>query len=555
MRKLPVIALALGLLGARSLLGNPLESTLLKEETKKEFDITGSIDNKSFSLDSFLSLGNDWRVNFASDMEYNNGEGRPARINNLDLAVGNKHFYIGASYGDLSQDTFLENSDIMKIQAGLMPLDWLDFSLTGARVNLPNFQTTNKSITSTQYTYNIPMELYALGLNVNIGREFDQEKLKLFPWLSLAGSVYSENPQNTTDYNKLIENSIYPPETISYPFNHLNIQAGLDVKMDFIDLSYKGEFDGLFQFNFANTLGLSLHDKERKIELDYYTSLITKPQILDSETTAPTRNELKFDMNGFALLPYDFFVKGQVSSLVDFMTPTQTNFIVTLGKKFNGWNIEAYYNSKNNVFGILSSTQLDRSTEKESKLRNNFYNIGKPADYDLTTADSANQDLTSLHGAFGNTLEQAVTNIHSRQDLSRLLSYIPWSEHNGTFSAREEYEQRGYGVCRDTNGNLIPYFEKTVFGNEAFGVSIRGAFLAHEVTIVKDKATGKYNLWDYQSYYNLNADSPEIAVQKVYPGAWMYGDGTVSSTVSTVRNAVERQLYDWRKILVDNKKF
>jgi hypothetical protein len=64
--------------------------------------------------------------------------------------------------------------------------------------------------------------------------------------------------------------------------------------------------------------------------------------------------------------------------------------------------------------------------------------------------------------------------------------------------------------------------------------------------MIKDK-NGKFDLRDFENYYDLNANNPKKAIEMVYPGAYVYGDGTVSGSVSTVRNAVERQLYDWKR--------
>lgn len=540
MKKLAQIAALMLSLAVPRLFGNPLESTIIKEEAKNAFDLTGSIDNKSLSLDAFLPVGNDWKVNFSSDFEYTD----MPRISNVDFAIGNRNFYIGSSFSDLSSNRLLKNSSMFKVQAGLMPLDWLDFSLTGASINIPNMKT---------YGYfETPLTLYAIAGSANIGKEFDLKFLKLSPWLSAVGSRYFASAQDTEDLQFLKKNRGYGEETMSYPFNHLNIKGGLDFRTKFFDFTYRGEYDGLLyfappEFNFANTLGISFHDEERKNSFNCKLSLITKPQFCEYISSL-LKKELQFDADGFVLFNYGFFVKGQVSTLVNSLTPTPVNFLVAAGKKFDKGNLELYYNSQGNVFGLQYSTQLDKSTDKESRLREGFNNmeISSP---DTTSEYYGERNLTILHAEFGNTLEEAVVKVRAggEQALSRLISLLEKKDHEGTFSARELYEKRGYGCCRDINGNFIPYIESEAFNyKKVYSVSLSGSFTNHAIAIIMDE-NEKYDLRNYENYYNLNAESENYAISKVFPGAYVYGDGTVSDTVSVVRDAVEKQLYDWKR--------
>lgn len=534
MRKiLPIIVLGLSL-AARSLFGNPLESTILKE-TQKDYEIFGNVSNKALILDASLPMGNDWRVNFASDMEYD--DSIPI-INNVDMAIGNKFFYIGGSYGDLSSDTLTQNGSIVKVETGLKPFDWLDFSLTGALVNLLGMRT--------QWDYKTPIELYALGWNANLGKEFNLGSVKLFPWISTTGSRYWANPQNTEDFQKVVlGNPEDSSESMAYPFDHLNVKAGLDVKTKFLDFTYQGEAEGQFYypspFNFTNTLGMNMHDEERKTNVYYNISLITKPQLY-TDIVAPLRNELQFDIGGFGILESGFFAKGNLSIPVDFLSPNQFNITAAIGKKFKEGSLELFYNSKSNTFGLQYSTQLDSSIKRESKARNSFNKLEK-AGYPNYTYSAG-----ELHSLFGPTLEDAVAYVktHGEQGLSDLIAHIKYYDHDGTFSAKEEYE-KGYGVCRDTNGNLIPYIESRAFNyRQVYAVILIGSFINHATTIIQDE-TGKFDIRDYQYYYDLNADTPQKAVDAVYPGAYIYGDGSVAGSVSKVRGAVERPLYDWKR--------
>ncbi len=543
MKKVAPIALALSL-AAGALFGNPLESTIIKEDSSSIIDLKGSIDNKSFSFDSSLSLGNDWELDFASDMQYSDSP----RINNADGVIGNKNFYAGFSYGDLSTETLLQDSDIMKVQAGLRPFDWLDFSMTGAKINMPN---TSVDFSALGYgKFETPLTLYAIGWNADLGEKFDFKSFSFFPWLSVIGSKYYADPQETQDFINLIGTSEYDSGSMAYPFDHLNVKGGLELGTKYFDLSYMGTFDGQFYnpspFNLTNMIGASLHDESRKASLECDISLITKPNYSIDEFIAPTRNELQFDVSAFALFKNGFYLKGKASELMDFLAPDQFTVVAGIGEKFNGGNLEFYYNSQNNVFGIQYSTQLDTSMNRESRLRNNFHNstVNANPPY-LHYPDSP--DLAALHAQFGDTLEEAISKIHSEQDLSRLISCISQKDHDGTFSAQEEYEIYGYGVCRDINGNLSPYIESRAFNyKNVYAVGLRGPFIAHAVVVIETQQ-GKFNLRNYADYYILNAPTAQAAVDSVFPGDYIYGDGTVSSSVSSVRTAVESPIYDWAK--------
>ena len=137
--------------------------------------------------------------------------------------------------------------------------------------------------------------------------------------------------------------------------------------------------------------------------------------------------------------------------------------------------------------------------------------------------------------------------MHSEQDLSNLASYFVWKDHDGTFTAKEEYEIYGYGTCRDTNGNLLTYIEEKAFDyKNVYAVAIRGPFVSHVITII-EKQNSKFDLRQYSDYYEIDAPTAQAAIDKIFPGAYIFDDGTVSTAVSTIRNAVENPLYDWTK--------
>jgi hypothetical protein len=561
MKKIAPIALALGLT-ARALLGNPLETTIIKEDNKNEMiDFTGNAGNESFSLDASLPMGNNWEWDFSSDMQFN---GTP-RVNHVDTVIGNDRFFAGFSYGDLSSETILQDANILKVQTGLRPLDWLDFSLTGAIVNMPNM---TEYVSSLDWgNFQTPFTLYAAGLNVNIGEKFDLKSFSLFPWLSLVASGYYANPQNTTDFQTA--NADFPGYnsfSLAFPFDHLRVEGGLDFDTKYIDLVYKGTLENvpfITPSNFTNMIGMIMHDEgKKKFNLEYDVSLITKPQFSFDQILSPTRNELQFDINGFYLFDNGFYVKADVSALIDFLTPNQFNVVAAIGKKTNSGNFELYYSlqndaygNQNSVFGLQYSTQLDRSMKNENKARDEFHNsaVSNPniPSSNVYLGYPSSPMLTALHTTFGNTLEEAVSNVHSEQDLSKLIGMISMQEHDGTYSAREEYEQIGSGVCRDTNGNLAPYIEsKALNYKNVYAVGLRGPFIAHVIVLLETK-DGKYDLRNYADFYELNAPTPQAAVDKVFPGAYIFDDGTVSTAVSTIRDAVERPLYDWTKFRKD----
>ena len=569
MKKVAPIALALGLT-ARALFGNPLETTIVKEENKTEMvDFRGNADNKSFSLDLSLPVGDEWNLNFASDVNFSDMEySGPPKINNLDLVLGRENFYFGASYEDLSTETMLNGSNIFKFQWGMKPADWINFSVTGARIDIPNNNVDITSIVSTPFSapvvYNTPLTLYAGGWNLNIGKEFSlNPSLSLFPWLSTTGSLYLADPQVTDDLQ--VVNTIFPGDISSLmasPFQHVRIVGGLDLKTEYLDLKYKGTYEGqpIFPFppifNFTNMLGLRMHDGD-KMDLEYDVILITKPPFSFDQIIAPTRNELQFDITGFYLLDSGLFFKAEASALVDFLTQTQFSATAAVGWKFkDGGNIEAYFSSQhdpqgsqNNIFGLQYSTKfLDKSTSRESKTRNNFDNSTR-SNPTIDMANSAN--LAALHTQFGNTLEEAVKNVHNEQDISRLMSFIQYKDHpDGAFTAQQEYEQTGWGDCEDTNGNLGVVLEKALnIYKNVWAVGLRGVY-GHGA-IVMETQDNKFQVRSFEKYFDTNAPSAEAAIQDVFPGAFIYDDGTVSTSVQTVRDAVERPLYDWTKFRKD----
>jgi hypothetical protein len=564
MRKLAPIVLALGLT-ARALFGNPLESTLIKDDTKKEFDITGSVDNKSLSLDVSLPRGDDWNVSLASDMEFID----TPKIKNVDLVLGRENFYLGASFENLSTETLLQDSNIFKIQWGIKPADWIDFSVTGALMNIPNMTIYYSSLGLGNLQ--TPLTLYAGGLNINLGKKFDLKSSSLFPWLSITASGYIADPKNTSDFQTANANFPgYDSILLAAPFDHIHIEGGLDFGTKYLDLSYKGSLEGFplpdslgsysMPYNFTNMVGITMHDEDKKkLNLEYNLGLITKPQYHFDKILSPTRNELQFDINGFYIFDNGIYLKGKFSTLVDFLTPNQFNITAAIGKEFKEGNLELYYSlqndaygSQNNVFGLQYSTQLDKSTEKENRTRNNFHNstVSEPvitnnSGYSLDSDPHSN--LVPLHSRFGNTLEEAVSNVHSEQDLSNLASYFVWKDHDGTFTAKEEYEIYGYGTCRDTNGNLLTYIEEKAFDyKNVYAVAIRGPFVSHVITII-EKQNSKFDLRQYSDYYEIDAPTAQAAIDKIFPGAYIFDDGTVSTAVSTIRNAVENPLYDWTK--------
>ena len=553
LKKAAPLAAAL-IFGAGALFGNPLESTVLKEDAKKEIvEFTGNADNKSFAIDASLPMGNSWTWGFNADAQFDTNF---MRLNNVDTVIGNDRFFAGVSFGDLSSETLLKDSIIAKVQAGIRPWDWLDLTLTGAYVDLPNLKSRE--------IYSTPMSLYAVGIQGNIGKKFDLGAVSLFPWISFLESTYYDNPVETDDYKMLLKANPDYRTLMSFPFDHFNIQAGLDLKTKFLDVGYQGTFDGrsssfwngdfpwYYPFNFTNKIDLSLHDKDKKFVVDYAVSLITKPpySLVDIMPDF-TRNELQFDLSLFNLFKNDFFIKAAASAYVNFWDPTQLSFTGAVGKKFKDWTLELYYNSFNNVVGIQGSTQLDRSTKRESTQRNDFYNSQSP---DPTISSPLPfSSLNAIHQKFGNTLEDAIGYVHAHgeQGLSDLIAMIPQAQHDGTFTAKDLYENKGYGMCRDINGNLAVEIERDAFNyKNVEPITLRGPFDPH-VIVLMEGYDGKYYARNYWNFYNLKAQTRDDAIKEAIDEAVMFGDGTVSSSVKAIRDAVERPLYDWTKFRKD----
>lgn len=566
------IALALLGLTAGTLFGNPLETTIIKDKDKSglEADITGNIDNKSFSLDASLPMGNTWEWEFSSDMQY--GGGVP-RINTVNTAVGNKNFFASFSYGDLSSESSLMDTSILKAQTGVKPFDWLDVTFTGAKISSPKNSVDLTSVVSgpsDPLVFDIPLTLYATGWNINAGKEFAlTPSLSLFPWLSIKESTYWAVPEINDDFKAA--DSISPGEgvdSMDYPFQHLNVQGGLDFDINqHFRVSYKGTFDGQpyfhlsplvtpldFQFNFTNMLGLRMYDKD-KFNLDYDVSIITKPPYAFDNMINPLRNELQIDLTGFNLFKNGLYLKGGVSALIDFLSPNQFSGTAAVGWKFKqGGNLELYFNSRfnpadgsqNNVLGVQYSTNLDTSIKRESQARYDFNGTTR-SNPTLDTYNVAS-DLTALHNAWGNTLEEALTKMHSENDISQLLSLIQYKVHpDGYFTAKQEYEQTDWGDCEDTNGNLGVVLEKALNKyKNVYSPGLRGAFNSH-AAIILETQEGKYNIRSFEKYWELNAPTAQAALSQVFPGAYIYDDATRSTAVTVINNAVESMEWDFTK--------
>ena len=130
------------------------------------------------------------------------------------------------------------------------------------------------------------------------------------------------------------------------------------------------------------------------------------------------------------------------------------------------------------------------------------------------------------------------------QEISEYASYFKYREHMGTFSAEKEHDE-GYGVCRDTNGILLPTVINGVLGSQGYkswGKGFFGPYIGHALTIIK-KPNNRYDIMDYENVYFLDAKTEQEAIDKVYPGAHAYDGGKYSETSQRVINALEESVW------------
>ncbi len=487
---------------------------------ERRIDFNSVQNENQKSLDISFPLKNS-QLEFNLEQENND-------IKEIGIVGAIKDFYVGISYKDLETTNFLKDSDMLKIQMGLRPFDGLELALTGARIKIPDVHYSER--------YNISSTLTGIVYDMIVSPFINQ---KISPKFSAKVSLFLGEPEQSEDLEKLHKVHNDEDYTISCAFNHFKFGAGATFHFQDFDLELENFLNGnFFAFNNTNhSLGIKFDDGRNMFVYKFGVDI--KPSVYEDST--PWKFDLKSDFAGFLQLPKGLYIK--TNGNINYSDLKESDFILSTGISKNNKEFEVFYNSRTKSVGLMLSTRLEKISNKEKYLSKK-HEIFERANPDRTYNEYVpwgNTDL--IRSVWGENLEQVVSKIKNYQDLCNYISYIKQIEHPGIFTAEETHE-KGYGQCSDINGRLIPYIISRALGDEAWGFGFTGPYIAHAVTIIKDR-NGKYDLMDYYNYYNLDADTEWEAVQKVYPGFNTNERGEATFSTQTIIDSLEERMHEF----------
>jgi len=539
MKKLAPLVLALSL-AARSLFGNT--GDLLKEIQEKK---------QPFSLETTLTAQNpaeNFNSNFNISGEYNFDAGYKIRgeleiENNLPskavLAAGNPNIYLGAKWENLSlETTLLKDANLFKLELGVRDIaNFLNLSPFVAYTSIPNMKTRWTAYGG----FDTPLQLYTFGVDGIAKPKFELKKSTITPWIS--GKILINGPiAKNTEW-------IYPTyddSSFAWAFNHFTVGLGAELNSKNLDLGLENYWDGSYYPFMSGTIHKAravLHDEKNKNSLGY--AFTANPQFnwLGWPANWDLQSEIDFKLS----LPSGIYLKS--ISEINHSNLGKSNTITVLGySSKTGNNLELFYNLQDKLLGItLAMKELGNNKERYSK--DEFYKM-KPSFRDLYSSEGDHSGI--IPGFYGENISNVVNYIKSNstdyksamQEISEYASYFKYREHVGTFSAEKEHDE-GYGVCRDTNGILLPTVINGVLGSQGYkswGKGFFGPYIGHALTIIK-KPNNRYDIMDYENVYFLDAKTEQEAIDKVYPGAHAYDGGKYSETSQRVINALEESVW------------
>jgi hypothetical protein len=533
MRKLASIVLALGLT-TKALFGNPLS---LQEESQE----------KPFSLETTLTAenpGENFNTGFDIRGEYNFKEeykilGELEVENNLPkkaiFATGNKNMYLGAKWENLSNETsLLEDANLFKLETGMRDVaGFLNLSSFAAYTQIPNMKT--------RWIYETPLKIYTFGIDGIVKPKFELENLTIMPWLS--GKILINGPiaQNTEYLG-----TVYDDSSLTWAFNHLNVGLGADFLTKNFDFGLENYLDGNYYPFMPGTIHKArakLHDKENKNSLEYV--FLMNPQF--SWLGWPANWDLQSEIDLKLSLPSGIYIRGIGN--INHSNFENSNLTAVLGYlDKSGSNLEFFYNLQNKLIGItFSSKGLGNCKNRYSK---------EPFEelvHSRSDIYTFSHDSTRIHDDWGENVSDVINKIKSKtgnynsamQEISRYVSYFDYIDHEGTYTAEQEHDL-GSGVCRDTNGVLLPTVINGVLGSRGYkswGEVLFGSYIGHAITIIQ-KPNNRYDIMDYNRVYYLDAKTEQEAIDRVYPGAYAYDGGKYSTSSERVINALEESV--WR---------
>jgi len=521
-----------------------------------------------FSLETSLSMDNlgenipNADLNVSGEYVFNSGykilgdlrieNGLPTKA---VLATGHPNMYLGAKWENLSgETTLLKDANLFKVESGIRDIaNFLDMSSFIAYTSIPNMKTRwgtykNDSGEDVEDYYDTPFELYTFGVDGIAKPKFELKNSTISPWLSGKIILNGALAQNTEDID-----DTYDDSSFAWAFNHFDVGLGVDFSTKNFEFGLENHWEGNYNSFMSGTkhkAKIGFHDKENFLTY----SFTANPQFnfLDWPANLDLQSDLDFR---FHFTP-ELYIKGTLN--MNHSTAENPNLIAALGYlDKNGTNIELFCNLKSKMVGItLSSRNLGNKLERYSKepfaeIAFSPRNLSSQAPWDGTNLVG---DVATIHGIYGEDVSDVVNYIKSRtndyssvmSEVSKYASYFRWKEddHDGTFTAEQEHDL-GYGVCKDTNGKLLPTVINGVLGSKGYqswGKVLFGPYVGHAITIIK-KPNKRYDVINYDDVHFLDAETEREAIDKVYPGAYAYDGGKYSETSQRVINALEESVW------------
>ncbi len=453
------------------------------------------------------------------------------------FATGNDNCYLGAKLQNLSNETtLLKDANLFKIEGGVInAFNFLDLSAFIAETTMPNMKKRS-------------FWLLTFGLEGTVKPEIKIKDGSLTPWL--YGKILFNIPGLLSNYQ---DPNGFDNSSLTWALNHFNAGLGIDLNAKNFKLSLENYVDGGYlnfyyapYINTIHKLKASIGDRNNFLEYAFKINPIIRFYV-----GAPTDINLESEVNFKFSSPFGLYLKGMVDINHKFLE--DSNLIAALGySDKNGINAELFYNLQNKTLGLtLSLKEIGNNKEKYSK--KSFVKINNSPDPNLYLFDGGSLgDVSLIHSIYGNDVSDVIKYIKNKStdyisaitEIARYASYFKWENHTGTFTAEQEHDL-GYGVCRDTNGNLLPAVINGVLGDKGYkswGTGFHGPYLAHDIIVIQ-KPDGRIDLMDYNFPYFIDAKTTEEAIDIVYPGLSIYDGGRYSETSQRIISALEESVW------------
>jgi len=481
--------------------------------------------------------------------------------------VGNNNFYIGGKFQDLSNEaTLLRDAGLWKGEIGTRDLlGFLTTSLFAAKTTMPNMASIWANYFMNSSDSFTPLDLTSYGGELKLNPKFDINGFGINPSAFISRIYSTSSAKNTqgisarvNDPNDKLALKV-DDSSYAWAFQPTNLGVGLGFSFRRFNVGYnvedqidtglvnQGGYDGTTNLKQEINAGY----KGKNLTLEYLLTINNYTNYM-----GPTVNVFDSNINAMIKLPANLYLKAMVDINHKFLDESNVIGAVGYSDPKSQTNLEVFYNWQDKTVGISFSTKsLESLFDRDvySNPEKNFINQSPAEATSIGWEPNFPGDVQSLHAEWGNTLQDAIAKIKadSRGDyhtaineIAKLESHILYQNHEGTFTASEEYNT-GYGVCRDTNGQLLPALINGSLGNKgysAWGRNLDGSYLMHDVTVIQ-KPNGKYDLMQYNIYYETNADTEVKAIDSVFPGAYIIGGGQYSPAAQAVIDALQESVW------------